>query len=148
MFHFFFSPGFFSVLYGWQGPPAVMFTNIPVCYNENMPDEKSRLVYSTNTTVPRRENPVGKSPKAPMPTSQQKVYVRLDRKGRGGKSVTLIEGLQMSDKNREAFLKQLKAQLGTGGTLKNDVFEIQGDHRDAIIELLQVAGYKPKRAGG
>ena len=113
-----------------------------------MPDEKSRLVYSTDTAIPRRENPVRRSPKAPMSTSQQKVYVRLDRKGRGGKSVTLIEGLQMSDKNREAFLKQLKAQLGTGGTLKNDVFEIQGDHRDAIIELLLVTGYKPKRAGG
>ena len=125
-----------------------MFINIPVCYNENMPAEKSRLVYSTDTAIPRRENPVGRSPKAPMSTSQQKVYVRLDRKGRGGKSVTLIEGLQMSDKNREAFLKQLKAQLGTGGTLKNDVFEIQGDHRDAIIELLLVTGYKPKRAGG
>jgi len=125
-----------------------MFINIPVCYNENMPDEKSRLVYSTDTAIPRRENPVRRSPKAPMSTSQQKVYVRLDRKGRGGKSVTLIEGLQMSDKNREAFLKQLKAQLGTGGTLKNDVFEIQGDHRDAIIELLLVTGYKPKRAGG
>jgi translation initiation factor 1 len=113
-----------------------------------MPDEKSRLVYSTDTTIPRRENPVGKSPIATIPSSQQKVYVRLDRKGRSGKSVTLIEGLQMSDKNREAFLKQLKAQLGTGGTLKNEVFEIQGDHRDAIIELLQGTGYKPKRAGG
>ncbi len=119
-----------------------------VCYNLIMPDEKSRLVYSTDTTIPRRENPVGKSPKATIPSSQQKVYVRLDRKGRGGKSVTLIEGLQMSVKNREAFLKQLKAQLGTGGALKNEVFEIQGDHRDAIIEMLQGIGYKPKRAGG
>ncbi len=125
-----------------------MLTKIPVCYNLIMPDEKSRLVYSTDTTIPRRENPVGKSPKATIPSSQQKVYVRLDRKGRGGKSVTLIEGLQMSVKNREGFLKQLKAQLGTGGTLKKEVFEIQGDHRDAIIEMLQGIGYKPKRAGG
>jgi translation initiation factor 1 len=42
----------------------------------------------------------------------------------------------------------LKARLGTGGALKNDLIEIQGDHRDVIIETLQGMGYKPKRAGG
>jgi translation initiation factor 1 len=113
-----------------------------------MPDEKRRIVYSTDATIPRKENPVGTTPKPPIPLTQQKVYVRLDRKGRGGKSVTLIEGLQMSVNNRESLLKQLKARLGTGGTVRNEVFEIQGDHRDTIIEMLQGTGYKPKRAGG
>jgi translation initiation factor 1 len=113
-----------------------------------MPGEKSRLVYSTGKVIPRRENPVVKVPQATVPPSQQRVSVRLDRKGRGGKSVTLIEGLQMSPRDRDAFLRQLKERLGTGGALKNDVLEIQGDHRDAIMVLFQAMGYKPKRSGG
>jgi translation initiation factor 1 len=113
-----------------------------------MPGEKSRLVYSTGKVIPRRENPVVKVPQATVPPSQQRVSVRLDRKGRGGKSVTLIEGLQMSPRDRDAFLRQLKERLGTGGALRNDVLEIQGDHRDAIMVLFQAMGYKPKRSGG
>jgi translation initiation factor 1 len=113
-----------------------------------MPGEKSRLVYSTGKVIPRRENPVVKVPQATVPPSQQRVSVRLDRKGRGGKSVTLIEGLQMSPRDRDAFLRQLKERLGTGGALKNDVLEIQGDHRDAIMVLFQAMGYKPKRSVG
>jgi translation initiation factor 1 len=54
----------------------------------------------------------------------------------------------MPVKDGEAFLKELKTRLGTGGTIRNGVFEIQGDRRDAIIELLQGMGHKPKRAGG
>jgi translation initiation factor 1 len=113
-----------------------------------MAEEQSRLVYSTDKVLPNKEKPAGKAPQAKVSLSQQKVYVRLDRKGRGGKSVTLIEGIQMPGKDREALLKQLKARLGTGGALKNDLIEIQGDHRDVIIETLQGMGYKPKRAGG
>jgi len=113
-----------------------------------MPEEKSRLVYSTDKILPNKEKPAGKAPQARGSLSQQKVYVRLDRKGRGGKSVTLIEGIQMPGKDREALFKQLKTSLGTGGALKNDVLEIQGDHCDAIITMLQGMGYKPKRAGG
>jgi translation initiation factor 1 len=113
-----------------------------------MADDKSRLVYSTDKIVPRNDKPSVKSSKEPSHPSQQRIYVRLERKGRGGKSVTLIEGLQISAKDREALLKQLKARLGTGGSLKNDVLEIQGDHCDAVIALLQEMGYKSKRAGG
>lgn len=113
-----------------------------------MSDEKSRLVYSTDNVIPRKEHFTEKVTQAKIPPSQQKVYVRLERKGRGGKSVTLIEGLQISAKDREALLKQLKTRLGTGGSLKNDVLEIQGDQREMIIVLLQDMGYKPKRAGG
>lgn len=110
--------------------------------------EKSRLVYSTDKVVPRNDKPSVKSSKKPAHPSQQQIYVRLERKGHGGKSVTLIEGLQMSVKDREALLRHLKARLGTGGSLKNNILEIQGDQRDAIIALLQEMGYKPKRSGG
>ncbi|MBM4147221.1 MAG: translation initiation factor [Nitrospira sp.] len=113
-----------------------------------MADEKSRLVYSTDKVVPRNDKPAVKSSKESSHPSQQRIYVRLDRKGRGGKSVTLIEGLQMSVKDREALLRQLKARLGTGGSIKNDLLEIQGDQRDAVFALLQEMGYKPKRSGG
>jgi translation initiation factor 1 len=113
-----------------------------------MPDNKSRLVYSTDKTIPRKENTAGKTHHATTHVSHQKVSVRLERKGRVGKSVTLIEGLQISAKDPEALLNQLKARLGTGGALKNDILEIQGDHRDTIMILLQDMGYKPKRSGG
>lgn len=113
-----------------------------------MPDEKSKLVYSTEQANPRKENPVEKNLQAGLRPARQKVTVRLDRKGRGGKSVTVIEGLQMPQKESEALLKQLKARLGTGGTVKDTSLEIQGDHRDAIIIVLEKMGYTPKRSGG
>jgi translation initiation factor 1 len=113
-----------------------------------MSDEKSRLVYSTDKELPRKENPAGKPPQGTATRSPKAVRVRLDRKGRGGKSVTLIEGIQLTGKDREALLRKLKTWLGTGGALKEDLIEIQGDHRDAVISLLQDMGYKPKRAGG
>lgn len=113
-----------------------------------MSDEKSRLVYSTGKALPRKENPAGRPPQGADTHSPKAVRVRLDRKGRGGKSVTLIEDCQLTEKDREALLRKLKTLLGTGGALKGDLLEIQGDHRDAVISLLQDMGCKPKRAGG
>jgi len=113
-----------------------------------MSDEKSRLVYSTDKALPRRENPAGRPPQGANARSPKALRVRLDRKARSGKSVTLIDGIQLTEKDGEAMLRKLKTWLGTGGTLKDDVLEIQGDHRDAVISLLQDMGYKPKRAGG
>jgi translation initiation factor 1 len=75
------------------------------------------------------------------------VIVRHDRKRRGGKSVTVIEGLQIPIKDREALLKELKV-LGTGGTVKDTSLEIQGDHCDVLIAALTKLGYRPKRSGG
>ncbi len=114
-----------------------------------MHDRKSRLVYSTDQNVPRREKPEGKvCPASPSP-GQARVIVRLDRKARGGKSVTVIEGLPLPQKEREALLKQLKTRFGTGGTINESAaLEIQGDHRDPIISVLEGLGYKPKRSGG
>jgi len=111
-----------------------------------MTDEKSKLVYSTEKAVPRKEKSAEKT-EGVRPVLQ-KVTVHLDRKARGGKSVTVIEGLSMAQKDMEALLKKLKAGLGTGGTLKNDCLEIQGDHREALMLTLQKIGYRPKRSGG
>lgn len=113
-----------------------------------MPDEKSKLVYSTDQVIPRKEKPAEKPLQASLRPAQQKVTVRLDRKCRGGKSVTVIEGFQMPQKKREELLKQLKAKLGTGGTVKDTSLEIKGDHRDALMAALEKMGYTPKRSGG
>jgi translation initiation factor 1 len=113
-----------------------------------MPKEKTRLVYSTDESLSKKEKPAECDIRQMIAPVKQKVYLRLDRKGRGGKSVTLIEGLQMSSKDKEALLKQLKACLGTGGAMTDTVLEIQGDHRDAIMTFLERLGYRPKRTGG
>jgi translation initiation factor 1 len=124
-----------------------------------MADEDSKLVYSTEWAIPRlprsfrkdkktKNEPVGKALHTSLRPSQQKATVRLDRKGRGGKSVTVIEGLQMSQNEREVLLKQLKSKLGTGGTAKDTSLEIQGDHCDAIMKALGRLGYPTKRSGG
>jgi translation initiation factor 1 len=113
-----------------------------------MADQNSKLVYSTEQAIPRKDKPVEKARQARSLPAQHKVTVRLDRKGRGGKSVTVIEGLQMAPKERETLLKQLKAKLGTGGTVKDTSLEIQGDHRDALMTALEKMGTTPKRSGG
>lgn len=108
----------------------------------------TRLVYSTKKAVPRKETPAEKDLSADLRTSQQKVIVRLDRKGRGGKSVTVIEGLQMPQQDRETLLKKLKADIGTGGAVKDRALEIQGDHCRTIMAALEKLGCRPKRSGG
>ncbi len=108
----------------------------------------SRWVYSTEKAIPRKEMLAEKDLPVDRRTSQQKVIVRLDRKGRGGKTVTVIEGLQMPEQEKEALLKQLKADIGTGGTVKDRALEIQGDHCKTIMAALEKLGYRPKRSGG
>jgi translation initiation factor 1 len=108
----------------------------------------SKLVYSTTHSVPRKEKPLHKDLPSNLRAARQKVTVRLDRKSRSGKSVTVVEGLQMPQKERESLLKQLKTRFGTGGTVKDTGFEIQGDHRDTVMAVLADMGCRPKRSGG
>jgi len=113
-----------------------------------MKEPDSRLVYSTEHAVPRKEKRADRNPATAVAPAKRRTIVRLDRKGRGGKSVTIIEGLQLSVEDIEKLLKQLKAKLGTGGTIKNGALEIQGDHCDTVIAELSGMGYMPKRSGG
>ncbi len=108
----------------------------------------SKLVYSTDRHVPRKERHVKKDVHLCLPAAKQTVNVRLDRKGRGGKTVTVIEGMQMPQKEMQSLLRQLKAKLGTGGAVKDTSIEIQGQHRDVIMATLEKMGYRPKRSGG
>ena len=76
--------------------------------------------------------------------------VRLlrDRKSRGGKTVTLIAGLSGSPEALAELASQLKRLCGTGGTLRGDTLEIQGDFRERLKTELETRGYRVKIAGG
>ena len=76
------------------------------------------------------------------------VRVGRESKGRKGKGVTLVTGVPLSAAELKQLARELKQKCGTGGTLKDGVIEIQGDHRDTLIELLQAKGWPVKRAGG
>jgi len=110
-----------------------------------MTDDNSILVYSTEHPVPRKEKTGASNSRTPPAPSKNKATVRLDRKSRGGKSVTLIEGLQLSAENSEKLLKQLKAKLGAGGAVKNGALEIQGNHCEAVAAELSGLGHTVNR---
>ncbi len=76
------------------------------------------------------------------------VRVSLDRKGRKGGVVSLITGLSGSDEELKALASDLKRRCATGGTVKDGNIEIQGDHRDALVEVLKAKGFTVKKAGG
>ncbi len=84
----------------------------------------------------------------PTAKSQQMVRVQPTRGGKGGKTVTVIRGLELDAAGFKALLKKLKTRIGSGGTAKDGVIELQGDQVDLALELLTKEGYRPKRAGG
>ena len=86
--------------------------------------------------------------KADAQKAKDVVRVSRETKGRGGKAVTLVSGISLPVKDLDALGKQLKASCGSGGTVKDGVIEVQGDHIDRLVALLVAQGYKAKRAGG
>ena len=76
--------------------------------------------------------------------------IRIGRatKGRKGKGVTTISGVTLEPSALTALAKDLKKKCGSGGTVKDSVIEIQGDHRDVLIAELQQRGWQVKRSGG
>jgi translation initiation factor 1 len=84
----------------------------------------------------------------PAPSKSTVVRVGRETKGRGGKGVTIIADLPLNETGLAELATKLKTRLGTGGTVKDGRIEIQGDHRDRIIEELEGLGYRAKRAGG
>ncbi|MBI4803635.1 MAG: translation initiation factor Sui1 [Desulfovibrio sp.] len=76
------------------------------------------------------------------------VRIMRQTKGRKGKGVSLITGLSLSAVELEKLAKQLKQRCGAGGAVKDGVIEIQGDHRDTLLQELTKLGFKVKLAGG
>ncbi len=118
------------------------------------PATGSRLVYSTDSgrICPDCRQPIDqctcKSSAAAGPASGGIVRVSLETKGRKGKGVTVVKGVPLNTIALTQLGKQLKAQCGSGGTVKDGVIEVQGEHRDTVIAALQKQGYQVKRVGG
>lgn len=82
-----------------------------------------------------------------LPKTDGVVRVSLQTKGRGGKSVTLVKGLPLDAAALAELGKQLRSACGSGGTVKDGVVEVQGDHVATVMAALQKLGYTVKRAG-
>ncbi|MEC5387159.1 translation initiation factor Sui1 [Uliginosibacterium sp. H3] len=111
------------------------------------------LVYSTEVgrTCPDCRQPIAQcscKQNTAVPAGDGVVRVSRDSKGRGGKTVTVIKGVPLAAAELAALGKTLKAACGTGGTVKDGVIEIQGDHCDLVVEKLKKHGWVVKRAGG
>lgn len=92
-------------------------------------------------------NCVCKKKAGARPKGDGVVRVQIESKGRGGKTVTLVTGLDLDEEALKKLAGELKRVCGAGGAIKEGVIEIQGDHRDTLIEALKKQGYKPKRVG-
>ena len=117
----------------------------------------SRLVYSTKSgrICPSCEQPAAKCIcKKKKSRSQTNIkydgIIRIQRevKGRKGKTVTTVSAFQLADDELKNLATQLKRHCGTGGSVKDGVIIIQGDHRDSLITELENRGFKAKIAGG
>ena len=99
------------------------------------------LVYSTNPEIFQKEKLSGGLPPRAV------IKARREKNNRGGKIVTVFFGFQASEKQCKELLKELKRGLGTGGTVRGGVVEIQGDQLAKASGILEKLGYKVKQAG-
>ena len=106
---------------------------------------RENIVYSTN---PNFEFEVHSDDEISIPFNLQKLYVSIDRKNRGGKSVTLVEGFIGNDEDAKDLAKKLKQLCGVGGGFKNSEIYIQGDQKNKVASFLQKLGAVVKLKGG
>jgi translation initiation factor 1 len=86
--------------------------------------------------------------KKEVPQGDGVVRVGRETRGRKGKGVTVVSGIPLDEKALKEVARQLKARCGAGGSVKDGVIEIQGDHRDTLMLELEARGWTVKRAGG
>lgn len=115
--------------------------------------KKQGVVYSTDVgrVCPGCGHPIAQcccSTASHLPESDGIVRIHKETKGRKGSGVSLITGIPLTDRGLRLLAKELKKKCGSGGTVKNGVIEIQGDHRELLAGLLTKTGYKVKLAGG
>ena len=108
--------------------------------------EKLNIVYSTNPNFQyefEQEESIDSKP-----NSQQKLYVSIDKKQRGGKEVTLVEGFVGPEEELKELGKLLKSKCGVGGSIKDNEILIQGNFKDKVYDLLVKENYKVTKKGG
>ena len=113
-----------------------------------MADWKERLgmVYSTDPDF--EYDTAGEQEPETLAHERQNLRIWLDRKHRGGKTVTIVRGFVGREADLAELGRMLKSKCGTGGSAKDGEIIIQGDRRDRVAELLAAAGYVCKKAGG
>jgi translation initiation factor 1 len=110
---------------------------------------KPKLVYTTDPEEAKRLRESNQMPRLrDAAPATQSIKVTLDRKRRGGKTVTVAAGFELSPESLEKLAQQLKKRCGAGGTARDREIEIQGDHADLVMAELVKLGYRVKRAGG
>lgn len=108
--------------------------------------ERINMVYSTNPDF--QFNSEEENEMETLPKNEQLLYVSIDRKQRGGKEVTLVEGFVGTDDDLKDLAKELKSKCGVGGSAKDGEIIVQGSFKDKVADLLTNAGYKVKKKGG
>jgi translation initiation factor 1 len=105
----------------------------------------SRIVYSTVDGDLRKARDPGLTERR---ADGDRVKVRREVAGRHGKAVTTVSGVPVDDAGLKQLAGKLKKRCGVGGSVKHGVIEIQGDHRDVVVQVLEAEGYRPVLAGG
>ena len=113
-------------------------------------NKNSRTIYTTGqgrvanrSETPRRSGKTHSSPKR-----DGIVRVSRETKGRKGAGVSIVTGVPLNSDELKDLARELKGKCGSGGTILGETIEIQGDHRDKLVELLSEKGWTVKRAGG
>lgn len=103
----------------------------------------SKVQLSEKKTINQEQQAV----ESVSPAKKQKIYMTLEKGGRAGKMVTLLEGIADLNERKE-LVKSIQKLLGVGGTIKDEVIEIQGNKREEIKKLLEEKGYRVVLSGG
>ncbi|MFW5793645.1 MAG: translation initiation factor [Bacteroidota bacterium] len=105
----------------------------------------NNIVYSTN---PDANFELPSEEAETLPPQQQNLKVEISKKGRGGKTATIITNFIGNNEDLEKLGKELKVRCGVGGSVKDGEIILQGDKRDKAVEYLLSKSYKAKKAGG
>ena len=120
------------------------------CLTQGWYTQRRRAAIAVNAANPLRIVSAKKSKKNPSRPSVGDGVIRIQRevKGRKGKTVTTLSGFDIDQHEIKKLAAQLKSRCGTGGSAKDGVIVIQGDHREIVLAELKKAGYQAKLAGG
>jgi translation initiation factor 1 len=113
----------------------------------------TRRVYSTDggRLCPQCHRPTGEcvcGKDRPVSAGDGIVRIRRETKGRGGKAMTVVDGIPLAPEQLKQLAREMKQRCGVGGSVKDDAIEIQGDQRELLREFLQQRGYTVKLSGG